>query len=215
MLIKVLLVEDHAIVRQGIRSLIESDMEISVIGEAANGVEAIHLISENMPDVVIMDLNMPVMNGIECTKVLKRQYPALKVLVLSMHDHEQYLVDMLAAGANGYVLKNTSRKELLYAIKLLHNNRKYIGPEFTESMLAKYQALTKNNSKTAASVDLSEREKEVLDLIAEGLTNVEIANKLTTSVRTIETRRKNLLEKTNTTNTATLIRFAALNGLIK
>lgn len=214
--VNVFLVEDHDIVRHGIKALLEGEPEIAIIGEAANGEQAISKLSSIQPDVILMDMNMPVMNGLESTRIIKRDYPSVKVLILSMHDHESYLIDMLDAGADGYILKNSSREELVFAIKKIANDGMYMAPEFTMSMLAKYKMETGRNRRPEnLDIQLTEREKNVLDLIAEGLTNVEIANKLFTSVRTIETRRKKLLEKTGTKNTATLIRFAVLNGLIK
>jgi DNA-binding NarL/FixJ family response regulator len=213
--VRVVLVEDHEIVRHGLKVLLDGDPQVSVIGEASNGAEALKKLDSIKPDLLVMDMNMPVMNGLECTRLVKKQYPDIKVLILSMLDHESYLIDMLDAGADGYILKNSSREELIFAIKKIANGGMYIGPEFTLSMLAKYKREIGMNGKTPPDIDLTERERDVLDLVAEGLTNVEIASKLFTSVRTIETRRKKLLEKTGTTNTATLIRFAVLNGLIK
>ncbi|MCE3229299.1 MAG: response regulator transcription factor [Bacteroidetes bacterium] len=214
--IKVLLVEDHDIVRQGIKALLADNPDTLVIGEARHGAEAIEKVKALHPDVLLMDLNMPVMNGLECTRQVKKDFPEVKVLILSMHDNENYLIDMLEAGANGYILKNTSKDELLFAIKKIANDGIYMGPEFTLNMLAKYKA-SKGFTDVPKQTDikLTDREMDVLHLIAQGLTNVEMARKLFTSVRTIETRRKKLLDKTKTTNTATLIRFAVLNGLIK
>lgn len=214
--VSVFLVEDHEIVRHGIKLLLESEHDIVIAGEASNGAEAVSKLGQVQPDVLLMDMNMPVMNGLECTRIVKKEYPSVKVLILSMHDHESYLIDMLDAGADGYILKNSSREELVFAIKKIANDGIYMAPEFTLSMLAKYKMETAKGRKPEnPDIQLTEREKDVLDLIAEGYTNVEIANKLFTSVRTIETRRKKLLEKTGTKNTATLIRFAVLNGLIK
>jgi DNA-binding NarL/FixJ family response regulator len=213
--IKILLLEDHDIVRQGIKALLDSEKEtVIVLDEARNGAEAIEKIRRQNPDVVLMDMNMPVMNGIECTKQIRLEFPQVKVLILSMHDHESYLIEMLEAGANGYLLKNAAKDELIFAIKKIANDGIHFGPEFTLNMLSKYKAAIGHSS---AKVDakLTDREMDVLRLIAMGYTNTEMAKTLFTSVRTIETRRKKLLDKTGTTNTATLIKFAVLNGLIK
>lgn len=213
--VNIFLVEDHDIVRHGIKSLLEDESEVNVIGEANNGAKAIELLKDLEPDVILMDMNMPVMNGLECTRFLKQQSPAIRILILSMHDHESYLIDMLDAGANGYVLKNASKEELLFAIKKVANDGMYMGPEFTMSMLAKYKSAGGLGFKQPDSnVQLSEREKEVLKYISEGFTNTEMANKLFISVRTVETHRKKLLEKTGTTNVATLIKYAVENRLI-
>jgi DNA-binding NarL/FixJ family response regulator len=214
--VKVLLVEDHDIVRQGIKSLLENEEDIVITGEACNGAEALSKAKSTDPDVILMDMNMPVMNGLECTKKLKQEFPGKKILILSMHDHESYLIDMLDAGANGYILKNTNKEELMFAIKKVANDGLYMGPEFTMSMLAKYKAAAGFSSPTRRTdIKISDREMDVLSRIAEGKTNSQIAQELFTSVRTIETRRKNLLEKTGTTNTATLMKFAVINGLVK
>jgi DNA-binding NarL/FixJ family response regulator len=215
MTIKVLLVEDHDIVRQGISALIAGSEEVEVVGEASNGASALEKIKQCNPDVILMDMNMPVMNGLESTREIKKQFPGKKVLILSMHDHESYLIDLLDAGADGYILKNTTKDELLFAIRKVASHGMYMGPEFTINMLAKYKASTVYLAVPNSDLKITDREMDVLNLVAEGKTNVEIARELFTSVRTIETRRKNLLEKTGTTNTATLIRYAFKNGLIK
>jgi two-component system response regulator NreC len=214
MKIKVLLVEDHEIVRKGIKAIVESDPEIEVSGEASNGIEAIQKLKSLEVDLVLMDMNMPEMNGYECTKLVKQYHPAVKVLILSMHDHENYLIDMLTAGADGYILKNASKDELIFALRKIKNGGIYIGSEFTVNIVSKYKS-SNHQLNGNTEIDLSERERDVLNLIAEGHTNAEIAEKLFTSIRTIETRRKRLLEKTGTTNTATLIRFAVKNGLVE
>jgi DNA-binding NarL/FixJ family response regulator len=210
--VKVFLVEDHEIVRQGIKALLDGEPDIIVTGEAPNGIEMLKKLEGGQPDVLLMDMNMPEMSGVECTTEVKKRYPGVKVLILSMHDHESYLVDMIYAGADGYILKNSSREELLFAIRKVANDGVYISSEFALNMLAKHKRDTRKQA--SPPVMLSDREMDVLVLIAEGHTNTEIADKLFTSVRTIETRRKNLLDKTGTTNTATLIRYAVLNGLV-
>lgn len=215
MSVRVLLVEDHDLVREGIRALLQHEPGIQVIGEAGNGEAAIREIGTLDPDVVLMDMNMPVMNGLACTREVKARYPHIKVLVLSMHDHESYLIDMLSAGADGYILKNSPKEELVFAIRKIANDGIYVAPEFTMNMLAKYKGAVGDHPVQKEDLRITSREMEVLKLIAEGKTNIEIAQALFTSVRTIETRRKNLLDKTKSTNTATLIRFAVKSGLVK
>lgn len=216
MSIKVLLVEDHDIVRQGIRALLEGENDIEVCGEANNGEEALRLVKKTNPDLVLMDMNMPIMNGVEATKKIKAEFPRTKILILSMHDHENYLIEMLDAGADGYILKNSSRTELLFALWKIANDGKYMGAEFTFSMLEKFKASNMGiPSIKRADIKITDREMDVLLLVADGKTNQEIAQQLFTSVRTIETRRKNLLDKTGTTNTATLIKYAVQHGLVK
>lgn len=213
--VKVFLVDDHDIVRQGIVALLENENSIQIIGEASNGSEALDAINKLKPDVVIMDINLPGANGIEYTRKIKSAFPQVKVLALAMHDHESYLLDMLEAGASGYILKDTSREELVFAITKVGNDGMYIDPEFTISILKKYKSGGVTKAQTKLKTNITEREMDVLKLIAQGLTNIEMAQKLFTSVRTIETRRKNLLVKTGTTNTATLIKFAVQNGIIE
>lgn len=215
MSVKIIIIEDHALVRQGIRSLLESEPGIEIIAEARNGREALELCARNQPDVVLMDLNVPVMSGLECAHALKKNFPQIKVIVLTMHDDESYLIDMLEAGANGYLWKNSSKEELIFAIKQVAKGGRYIAPEFTISMLNKYTSRIGPFDNFQSGIELSEGERQILSLIAEGFTNTEMANKLFISVRTVESRRKKLLEKTGTTNTATLIKFAIRRGLIK
>lgn len=215
MSVKLILVEDHDIVRQGIHSLLQDENDIEIVGEAQNGKEALDLCARVSPDLVLMDMNMPVMNGSEATRQLKKRYPKLKVLILSMHDDESYLIEMLEAGADGYVLKSSRKDELLFAIRKVVSGGSYIGSEFIISILEKYKSRTNHISELASGILLSEGERQILDLIAEGLTNAEMAEKLFISVRTVESRRKKLLEKTGTVNTATLIKFALKNGLLK
>ncbi|MGZ3920350.1 MAG: response regulator transcription factor [Bacteroidia bacterium] len=194
--VKILLVEDHEIVRQGIKALLQGEPAMEVVAEAGNGAEALEQIKNYQPDVILMDMNMPVMNGLECTQKIRLVFPKVKILILSMHDHESYLINMLDAGANGYILKNTSKEELVFAIRKIANDGMYMGPEFTMNMLAKYKAASGFIGQAPKiSIPITDREKDVLSLIAEGLTNTEMAQKLFTSVRTIETRRKNLLTK--------------------
>lgn len=213
MAVKIILVEDHDVVREGVRSMLENDAEIQVAAEACNGLEALELCSRLDVDMAVMDINMPVMNGLECTRILKKQFPETKVLILSMHNYENYLIDMLQAGADGYILKDSCRHELAFAVKKIAQGGMYIGPEFTVSILEKYAAGGSRADYQGPAI--SEGEIQVLELIAEGLTNTQMANKLFISVRTIESRRKKLLEKTGTVNTATLIKFAIRHGLIK
>jgi two-component system response regulator NreC len=214
MVTRLLLVEDHDIVRQGVRSLIENESGIEIVAEAGNGQEALEICRRMKVDVVLMDINMPVMNGLECTRLLKKEFPEIKILVLSMHDFENYLIDTLQVGANGYILKNSCKSELAFAIRQVGSGRMYIGPEFTISILDKIKKGVNLLGYQGPVISLSEGESQVLELIGEGLTNIQMANRLFISVRTIESRRKKLLEKTGTTNTATLIKFSIKHGLI-
>ncbi|MVN22369.1 response regulator [Mucilaginibacter arboris] len=216
-MISVLLTEDHNVVRNGIKSLLEKENELQVVAEATNGRQALDLLENGLdPDIILTDINMPQMTGIELAAQVKNKFPKVKLLVLSMLDHEKYVVEAFKAGAIGYILKNVTATELIYA--LLHvcrNNERYVCHELSLRMLDK---LIKKQDVVIpdelADVDISKREIEVLSLIAEGYTNLEIADKLYTSKRTVEGHRQNLIDKTGSRNTAALIRYAILGGLI-
>lgn len=215
MAIKILLAEDQGIVREGLKVLLDSEPQVTVVAMASNGREVLETIEKVAVDIVIMEVNMPVMNGLVCTKQIKSKHQHVKVLILSVCDHESYLVDLLDAGADGYILKSSTKEELLFAIHKVANDGVYIGPEFTMNIISRQKSERKAEHTETRNNLLTDREMEVLELIAQGMTNAEMAAKLFISVRTIETRRKKILEKTGTTNTATLIRYAILNGLIQ
>lgn len=213
--IKILLAEDHKIVREGIRSLLEKEHDIEIAAEVSTGQAALFAIKQGSHvNVIVADINMPEMGGIELTEHLRDDPKAPKVLILSMLDHENYVVEAFNAGAAGYVLKNASREELSYAIRHVAHGGKFICNEIALNLLNKYVA-TAMREKNSENIHLTKREREILHLVAEGLTNNEIADKLFTSKRTVEGHRKNLLTKTNTKNTAMLIKFAIENGIIK
>jgi DNA-binding NarL/FixJ family response regulator len=220
-MIKILLVDDHKIIRDGIKSLLKEEADIQVIGEASNGRELIDMLPKVEVDVILMDINMPVMDGFETTKYVTANCPDIKVLVLSMLDHENYISRMMEVGALGYLLKNTGRDELLHAIKMVASGNTYICSDIAINLLKiindgsvpKVEEPQPNLEKTT-NTELSKREIEVLKLIAEGFTNAEIADKLFTSKRTIESHRQKLIEKTHAKNTAALIKYAISKGLI-
>ncbi|WP_419803275.1 response regulator [Mucilaginibacter sp.] len=216
-MIKVLLTEDHNVVRNGIRSLLEKEDNLHITAEATNGRHALDLLEEGITvDIILADLNMPEMNGIELTLEVKVKYPKIKVIVLSMLDHENYILEAFKAGASAYILKNITTDELVFAIKhICNNDERYICSELSLRMLDKLLHRTEIVLTTLTPEnDLSKREMEVLVLLAQGFTNQEIADKLFTSKRTIEGHRQNLIDKTSTRNTADLIRYAIVNGLI-
>ncbi|MBS7565034.1 response regulator transcription factor [Mucilaginibacter sp. Bleaf8] len=217
-MIKIILTEDHNIVRNGIKSLLEREDDIQVIAEATNGLQVIDLLktSEVMPDIVLTDINMPEMNGMELIERIKTEYPNIKVIVLSMLDHERYMIQAFKYGAWGYVLKNVSAMELLFSIRhICQTNERYVCNELALRMLDRAINMPEPQMPDhLPEIDLSKREIEVLALIAEGFTNSEIAEKLFTSRRTIEGHRQNLIDKTGARNTAALIRFAIQNNII-
>ena len=215
-MIKVLLAEDHNIVRNGIRSLLDKQADINVVGEATNGLEVLHIVDKGVkPDVVLTDINMPNLNGLALIEQLRQRLPDVKVLILSMLDHENYVMQAVGAGASGFLLKNVGEEEMMFAIRHVSAGNLYVCSELMSKFIAKVSSIPQeDDNEIKVAIDLSRREIEILLLIAEGLTNNEIAEKLFTSRRTVEGHRQNLLEKTGARNTATLIRFAVRNGII-
>jgi DNA-binding NarL/FixJ family response regulator len=215
-MVRIILAEDHNIVRNGIRNLLEKEKDLKIVGEALNGQEVLDLLDAGTDaDVILADINMPVMSGIEMAQKLKDSGSAVKVTILSMLDHERYVVQAFQAGVSGYLFKNISADELIFAIKHIHLDGRYICSELSLRFLDKLiHQPVRTDLETVTGIELTARETETLSLIADGLTNQEIADRLFTSKRTIENYRQSLIEKTNTRNTASLIRFAILHGLV-
>lgn len=214
-MIRLLLVDDHTIIRDGIQALLADVADLQVVGQARNGQELLDQLPTTPADVVLMDLNMPGLSGFEAIPLLREQFPEVRILILSMLDHEKYVHQALEAGALGYILKNASKEEIIHAIRTVASGRPFLCTEVGLSLLSKLVQVpaTPSNGVKKPS-DLSNRETEVLRLIAEGLTNAEIADKLFTSKRTIETHRQNIIEKTQAKNTAALIKYAMETGLL-
>ncbi|SHL59551.1 response regulator [Hymenobacter psychrotolerans] len=214
-MIRVLLTDDHPIIRDGIRSLVQTEPSLTIVGEAGDGQALLNLLPTTPADVVVLDLNMPGLSGFDTIPLLRQQYPDLNILVLSMLDNEQYVAQTLRSGALGYALKNTTRAELIYAITTVARGQPYLSTTIALELLRKlHQPSDALADPLRPALTLSKRELEVLRLIAEGLTSAEIADRLFTSKRTIETHRQNIIEKTQAKNTAALIRFAVSNGLV-
>lgn len=215
-MISILLAEDHNIVRNGIKMLLEADEQIKVVGEAVNGLDVMKQVATHPIDIILADINMPEMDGMQLLKELKDKHPQVKVMLLSMHDHEKYVMEAFKNNADGYLLKNIGADELIFAIKFVHQGRKYLCSELTmllmDNLLKSKQYLT---AMPDNDIDFSLRELEILQLIAEGLTNLEMSEKLFLSKRTIEGHRQSLLDKTGSKNSAALIRYGVLHGLIQ
>jgi DNA-binding NarL/FixJ family response regulator len=218
---RILLADDHTILRDGIRALLSADADLDVVGEASNGAEVLAILETTPTDVVLMDVQMPVFDGFATMPEIRSRFPEVRVLVLTMLDHENYVARMLEAGALGYVLKNAAISEITYAIRTVAAGNPFLCTEIGLNMLYKAVSqsagpsnLTSDENGTATGSDLTARELEVLKLIAEGLTNGEISDKLFTSKRTIETHRQNIIAKTQAKNTAALIKLAVSRGLI-
>jgi DNA-binding NarL/FixJ family response regulator len=212
-MIKIILADDHNVVRNGIKSLLDQERDMTIVAEATDGQQVLQLLEQcgtDLPDIIITDVNMPVMNGMELIEAINERYPGLKTLVLSMLDHERYITQGFKAGAKAYLLKTVSAEELLFAIRhVCKYNERYLCAEISLKMLDKMLFAPESTfNELKHPIDLSKRELEVLTLIADGYTNLEIAEKLFTSKRTVEGHRQNLIDKTGTRNTASLIRFA-------
>jgi DNA-binding NarL/FixJ family response regulator len=213
-MIKLFITDDHKIIRDGIRSLLSDCPEINIVGEAGNGHQAIENVGALMPDVILMDISMPEMNGIETTRILKNKFPEIKILVLSMSSEEEHIRKMLEAGASGYILKNSGKEGLVKAVKSVYEGKHFFSDEVTDSILQIITHAHEPEKPESIHPELTEREKEILKLITSELTNPEIALKLFISVRTVDAHRRNILEKTGCRNTAGLVKYAFENKII-
>jgi two-component system, NarL family, response regulator NreC len=213
MVIKVLIADDHAIVRTGLRALINSDSDMKLVGEATGGYEAIDLIGRTQPDVLILDLSMPDLDGIEVTKRVKPQYPELRILILTIHEDEALLRAALKAGAGGYILKHAAEAELISAIHTILRGDLYVDPSLIRRLLTDEITITAARPKSTET--LTPREMDVLKLIVQGYTNRQIGEELSISIRTVESHRANLSEKLGLHSRVELVRYARENGLIE
>ncbi|RZK15022.1 MAG: response regulator transcription factor [Hymenobacter sp.] len=213
---RIFLVDDHAIVRDGIRALLAQEPGLEVVGEAGHGQELLDQLPTIPANIVLLDINMPVLDGLATTQRLHEEYPDIKILVLSMLNHECYIGQLFHAGAHGYILKSADKGEILIAIQTVANGKQFLCSDLGLAMLHKVLAKEEHSEPVEYKKpgQLTRRETEILRLLAEGLTTSEMAEKLFTSKRTIETHRQNILEKTQTKNTAALIKLAMTQGLL-
>ena len=209
-LITILLADDHDVVRRGMKMLLEDEEGIQVVGEALDGLDAIEKVKMLMPNVVILDLTMPKMNGIEAAKILSEEYPEVKILIFSMHHNKEYIVKSVENGANGYLLKDTGKDELLRAIKVVSEGRKYFPPEISEviidELLAKTSGIQEENRPIFEKI--TPKEKQILGMIVQGYNSREMADKLFLSIRTVDNHRANMMKKVKAKNTADLVKMA-------
>ncbi|WP_445665188.1 response regulator [Fodinibius sp. AD559] len=211
--IKILLADDHDIVRDGIKMLLEDEVGFTIEAEAENGLQAIEICKKHDIDLIIMDINMPEMNGIEATEKIKESFPDIKVLALTMMDEDQHIRQMIEAGASGYILKSSDKIELVDAITTILDGKHYFSDDATQSvMMDLVKGTTKKESSDPGNI--TEREKEVLELIVKQYTNQEIAEELHISTRTVDAHRRNLLQKTGAKNTAGLVTYAIKHDLV-
>ncbi len=215
---RILLVDDHAVVRGGLKMLLAADPEMEITGEAETGAEGIRLAEQLRPDVILMDISMPDMNGIEATRQIKAQHPEIAILALTMHEDDQYFFEMLAAGASGYVPKRAAPNDLISAIRAVRGGGMFLFPSLARTLVEDYLHRREQPGSTGVRQgleELTDREREVLALIAEGQSNQEIADALVISVKTVNRHRENIMAKLNLHSRVELVRYAIEKGLIE
>lgn len=211
---RILIVEDHTLLRAGLRALLSQDADIEIVGEAENGRDAVQMIGTLSPDLVLTDLSMPGMNGIEAIVDIKRRYPSTRVLVLTIHKTEEYIHESLRAGADGYILKDASHDELRIAIRSVLSGKTYLSPDISAKVINGYLGTDNANTPSSPWDSLTHREREVLKLVAEGRPNKYIADYFCLSIKTVEKHRSNLMKKLDLHNASTLTAYAIERGLI-
>ena len=211
--IKIAIADDYKIYRDGLKVGLSSDENMEIIAEADNGEDLMKVLETNSPDVILMDLKMPIMDGMEATKQVRKKYPAIKVLVVTMYDDDKFIIHLMENGANGYLLKNAEPDEIIKSIYAVHENGYYFNDVVNKALLKKL--VLKNNFKPSfnQNIDLTEREQEVLKLICEEKTAAEIGKEIFLSPRSVEGIRQRLIEKIGVRNTAGLVMFAVKNGI--
>lgn len=211
---RIMIVEDHTLLRAGLRALLSQDPTVDIVGESDNGRDAIRLIGMLSPHLVLMDLSMPGINGIEAITDIKRRYPDTRVLVLTIHKTEEYIHEALRAGANGYILKDASHDELVIAIRCVLNGKTYLSPDVSAKVINGYLGTGRSSDVRSAWDTLTHREREILKLVAEGHPNRYIADYLCLSVKTVEKHRSNLMKKLDLHNASMLTAYAIEKGLV-
>lgn len=212
--IKLLVADDHKIFRQGIKKLLEDEADLQVVGEASDGREAVKKATELKPDVILMDIAMANLNGLEATRHIKKQLPSAKVIMVTMHKNEEYVLQSFQAGASGFILKEGAVEELVSAIRSIHSDKSFLSPSISKTLIDAYMRKMETG-KTETPFDLlTDREREVLQLIAEGYTNREVAKSLFISVKTVEAHRAHIMQKLNIHDIAKLVKYAIQKGLV-
>jgi two-component system response regulator NreC len=211
--IRVLLAEDHTIVRQGIAAVLGTESDMEVVGEASNGLEAVELAKKLVPDVVLMDIGMRHLNGLEATREIKKLLPSMKILVLTMYDNEEWIFQILKAGASGYLIKDSAMTDLTSALRAVHQGDSYLSPSISKMVIEEYIRKAEMGEKRGAEDLLSGREREILQLIAEGNSIPQISNLLCISKKTVEAHKTHIMEKLNIHDKVGLIKCALRMGL--
>ncbi|HET8909640.1 MAG TPA: response regulator transcription factor [Ktedonobacterales bacterium] len=213
--IRVLLADDHTILRAGLRMMLSVQPDLEIVGEASDGRQAIVEAQRLQPDVILMDITMPELNGIEATRQVKKLLPETRVLVLTMHENEEYLFQVLRAGASGYILKEAADTELISAIRSVHAGRFYLAPPAQAMMVGDYMQRVRAGEERDSYSGLTEREREILKLVAEGYTNNQIGERLFISPKTVDTHRTHVMDKLNLHSRAELVKYAMRRGLLE
>lgn len=214
--ITILLADDHTVVRQGIVKLLEGEKNLKVIGEAGNGRDAVSKVEQFKPDVVLMDISMPLLNGIEATRQIKRISPQTKVIILSMHSHDRFISELLTLGASGYLVKDSTGADIIMAINAAMKGDTFLSPSISRKIIENYVSSKKVKSfREKLYSELSNREREVFQLIAEGRSTKEISEILFVSISTVKTHRSHIIEKLQLDNLSQLIRFAIELGIVE
>ncbi len=208
--INILITEDHTIVREGLRNVLSDEDDLLVVGEAADGLEALKLVKELVPHVVLMDISLPNLNGVEATRRIKQEFPNVQVIALSMHSDDRFVVEMFRSGASGYLLKDCASVELARAIRIVAKGKVYLSPTVAGTVV---DELTRQSTSSSAFGLLSSREREVVQLIAEGKTTKEAARHLGLSIKTVESHRRRVMQKLNIDSVAELTKYAVREGL--
>jgi DNA-binding NarL/FixJ family response regulator len=211
---KIVIAEDQTLVRQGLRSLLESEKKFKVVAEAGDGIEAIRLVEKHKPNLVLLDLAMPKMSGLSALRDIKNRYPETKILALTFHSSEEYILEAFESGADGYCLKRDSHAELLAAIKNILSGKSFISPAISSKVLEGYLEGRKKLKKRTSLETLTQREKEVLKLVGEGYSSIEIGDILCISSKTVDKHRSNIMNKVNLHSAASLTAYAIEKGLV-
>jgi DNA-binding NarL/FixJ family response regulator len=211
---RILLADDHAVVRKGLRFLLESEPDLEVVGEAADGTQAVEMAAELEPNVIVMDIGMPRLNGIDATTQIVRAHPHTAVVILSVHSDETYLVRTLSAGAKGYLLKDSAEEDLVRAIRSVSEGKPFFSPAISKTLLDDYVRMLQQSGVSDSYELLTDREKQVLQLLAQGKTNKDVATLLDLSPYTVETHRTRIMQKLNLHNTAEIVLYAVRKKLV-